>query len=873
MTKENIRFIKRIVSVLMTVVLALNISSFTYAKEAIQDPYYIIADEENASKALLDMIKNRKITAAVYLVDDHTVRKKADTYSAAVAKVDSGQSVTVAGVETDKNNNIWYKINFTDNGISKEGFIEFEFVASSDDRLLKWEKKYITTVDREEVRKLGDCSDIELFPEEYQDKLYELKKIHPNWVFVRQNIGIDWSTVLYQENLNERSLISSSADSSFKKKPSVGTAGWYVPTDEILAYYLDPRNFLSEDKVFMFEQETFSDTAHTVGAIEKVLTGTFMDGYVEDSDKTYAQTFYDIGREINVSPISLASRVKQEQGVNGTSPLISGTYKGYEGYYNYFNFKANGSTNEQIYKNGLAYAKEKGWDTRTKSLKGGAQLIGKNYILRGQDTAYLQKFDVDDSDNTLYTHQYMQNIAAPYSESSSTYKAYKNASLLDNSFVFKIPVYQSMPAGICIKPNEKDKVSLNRDEITNLPVDRSAVIVALINGGQTKRSDMSYTSSDESIVTVDENGVVTGKYPGSATISVKRRSGDTNTANCKVNVIKADIAESDIPQLEMEIMYFEDQKLSDIALPDGFSWEDENLVPSADNNGYNVIYRTDTSRYNAMTVLAKLDVNATLLSSDEPVLPTDLKGYAQDDLDSIILPEGFVWKDRCQVLPDEPGVYDIEALYCEDPEKFETVSTVLSVEVTEPEITKTEDLEGPGDIGDDTGDAGTGDIDTSSDKNDGNMKIIDISSPEKTKEVLENENELKTQITDPKPDDKTDSEADKPGEKTTVNKDSDKKPAMAAAKDSEEENVPATKSEIVSEKEKKADPVKAETAEIEDSIPLQAAEDTDIDNGSNNGVLNVMLPILLVTVIIFIASLVFLIIRKRNTAGSDKEGD
>ena len=75
MTKENIRFIKRIVSVLMTVVLALNISSFTYAKEAIQDPYYIIADEENASKALLDMIKNRKITAAVYLVDDHTVRK------------------------------------------------------------------------------------------------------------------------------------------------------------------------------------------------------------------------------------------------------------------------------------------------------------------------------------------------------------------------------------------------------------------------------------------------------------------------------------------------------------------------------------------------------------------------------------------------------------------------------------------------------------------------------------------------------------------------------------------------------------------------------------------------------------------------------
>ena len=62
----------------------------------------------------------------------------------------------------------------------------------------------------------------------------------------------------------------------------------------------------------------------------------------------------------NINPIMLASRVRQEQGVNGTSPLISGTYPGFEGYYNYYNIKANGLTNELIYINGLGYAKEKG---------------------------------------------------------------------------------------------------------------------------------------------------------------------------------------------------------------------------------------------------------------------------------------------------------------------------------------------------------------------------------------------------------------------------------------------------------------------------------------------------------------------------------
>ena len=62
-----------------------------------------------------------------------------------------------------------------------------------------------------------------------------------------------------------------------------------------------------------------------------------MSGQIPKQDSmTYAYGFTAIGKEFNISPFHLASRVYQEQG-DGTSPLISGTYQGYEGYYNYYN--------------------------------------------------------------------------------------------------------------------------------------------------------------------------------------------------------------------------------------------------------------------------------------------------------------------------------------------------------------------------------------------------------------------------------------------------------------------------------------------------------------------------------------------------------
>lgn len=153
--------------------------------------------------------------------------------------------------------------------------------------------------------------------------------------------------------------------------------------------------------------------------------------------------------------------------MNGTSPLISGVYPGYEGYYNYYNIGASGNSNTQVIESGLKYARRKGWNSRTKSIKGGAEFLSKNYILRGQDTLYLQKFDVDASYNGLFSHQYMQNITAPMTEGYTTRNAYEKANALGNSFVFKIPVYRNMPVAPCPEPGTSQGANPTEEQLKN----------------------------------------------------------------------------------------------------------------------------------------------------------------------------------------------------------------------------------------------------------------------------------------------------------------------------------------------------------------------------------------------------------------------
>ena len=90
----------------------------------------------------------------------------------------------------------------------------------------------------------------------------------------------------------------------------------------------------------------------------------------------------------------------------------------------------------------------------------GSKIIAENYIHNGQDTLYLQKYNVLTG---TYTHQYMQNISAPTTESKTIHDMYESAGVLDAAFVFRIPVYQNMPAQACQLPTSSTNVVLEID--------------------------------------------------------------------------------------------------------------------------------------------------------------------------------------------------------------------------------------------------------------------------------------------------------------------------------------------------------------------------------------------------------------------------
>jgi beta-N-acetylglucosaminidase len=306
---------------------------------------------------------------------------------------------------------------------------------------------------------------IAAFPESYKPYLRQLHASHPNWVFVMQTTNIDWNTFIENEMVQARNLVPRSMPDSYKGKQSwaydpstgeyIGLSGynWVQASEAAVKYYADPRNFLTEEGIFQFELLTYNSTYQTEAGVENVLKNTFMSNTVIPNDEvTYARAFCMIGAAKNVSPYMLAARVRQEQGAGGTSPLISGTYPGFEGYYNYFNIKAAGNTETEIYVNGLTYAKEQGWNTRYNSLIGGAGILTASYIARGQDTLYLQKFDVDSSYDGTYWHQYMQNLLGAANEAKTAYTTYTSIGIMNNNFVFKIPVYTNMPASACAEP-------------------------------------------------------------------------------------------------------------------------------------------------------------------------------------------------------------------------------------------------------------------------------------------------------------------------------------------------------------------------------------------------------------------------------------
>lgn len=484
---------------------------------------------DEAGEALGEIAAEREIMALVYLADEYPLRTEPSHEGGVAVTVLSGQQVNILDVYLDENYEVWEYVWLECEGNVYYGYIPRTYLAVSDARFLSWEDTYgmnpgssLYAVDEngQTVYK-----DIEQFPASYRAALTELKQQHPSWTFVKMNTTLDWNDVIYNELQGGRSLAHKSLP-DWAKDGLYDTGNWYYATEAAVKVYMDPRNNLSESAIFQFEQLTYNEECHTLEALQSFLNNTFMNDSkpAPGLDKlTFAELFWIFGKEDcrKVSPFHLAARVLQEQG-QGTSPLISGTFPGYEGYYNYFNIGATGKTNQEVYENGLKYAKDHGWNSAYFAIRDGADFISANYIRKGQDTLYLQKFNVNPKgEHKPYTHQYMQNISAPKSEAQSIKKLYAGAGALESPFVFKIPVYENMPAAPCAAPGSEQEPPVETlDVVLELPEGYSDSTVWLDGRayeGTLSEGTVTVTAADKDAATAivykySESGVPMGMY-------------------------------------------------------------------------------------------------------------------------------------------------------------------------------------------------------------------------------------------------------------------------------------------------------------------------------------------------------------------------
>ncbi len=423
-------------------------------------------------------------TATITASDGVNVRSDAGTSYDVVVSLAKGTVVDVTGDKKGDDGYTWYKIKFE----GQTGYVRSDLLTLSTDNGSQGQSGS-TDSEPPAVTPTGKAmSDSEFnayikaqgFPASYQALLKDLHKQYPYWIFQAADTGLDWDSVLAKESVVGRSLVSSSFPDYYKSQASgaynketgrytsFDSGGWNSASEELIAYYLDPRNFLNESGIFQFIDHNYDSSSQTLAGIKNVVSGTFLSADYKaqegenSSYKTYANVLKEAGKSSGVNPYVLASMIIIEQGAKGNGGCISGTVKGYEGYFNYYNIGAYKSGSMSAVTRGVWYASQSGsygrpWDTRAKSIIGGAGFYYDNYVKQKKDTLYFKKWNVMNGSINVGVGQYMTNVMGAESEASQLKKAYSG--IMNSDLIFKIPVYSNMPEYPCEKPSKKTSIS------------------------------------------------------------------------------------------------------------------------------------------------------------------------------------------------------------------------------------------------------------------------------------------------------------------------------------------------------------------------------------------------------------------------------
>ena len=324
---------------------------------------------------------------------------------------------------------------------------------------------------------------------------------HPNWQFEVLYTGIDFYTAVqgeYDYAGRTANLVDTSTYKGDWIAPAPYVSGnWASASYNAIAYFMDTRNFLNDTDVFQFlDLANYSASGATLASIQYQVDGTFLNNYAEDLRASCESQ--------NVSPYYIIARLFQEQGRYGSATIYM---DGGDGclYFNPFNIGA--ETGNEV-ATALARAKEMGWNTMKKGIEGGIAVIKKGYLDANQNTLYLNKFDVNPaSPGGFYTHQYMQNLSAAYSEARILRSAYVSTGTLDNTIKFIIPVYENMPETPSARPTGEGDTETS--DTTTISV-------------QVKQTDKGLALRSEPEIRGDEN-LVGGRLPtGTRLISIER---------------------------------------------------------------------------------------------------------------------------------------------------------------------------------------------------------------------------------------------------------------------------------------------------------------------------------------------------------------
>lgn len=421
--------------------------------------------------------------------DSLVVHNKANTNSnSAVTELAFGTGVKVTG----KSGNM-YKITYDTN---KTGYVSANYVINVDAGKRTTNVSGIETYDNycNSLRSKG-------FDRSYCQYLYHLHSKYPNWEFKADVLEYTLDEATAEE---EGKVVLQTKNSNYWLNGKYIEGDYYYINQAVIASFMDPRNSLYESLIFQFLDLESSKNISNDNALKKIAGSGNLSKYFDEFEKAAVT--------VSINPVHIMARSEQEGANKSNYGAITGLYttstgrksaQGYslDGYYNFYNIGSYTDSNyDYTVQRGLAYAAgflesnscivknsngkyeysaskcgqlsyNRPWNTPEKAIIGGAEFIANDYVRKGQDTLYYQKFNVSTySSYTDFSHQYMTNIHAPVNEGGRIYEAYKAGNLLNSKFTFIIPVYKNMSPDVS---EPVDKSSNSR--LSSISIDGKAI--------------------------------------------------------------------------------------------------------------------------------------------------------------------------------------------------------------------------------------------------------------------------------------------------------------------------------------------------------------------------------------------------------------